>query len=168
MNLRRTLVLGLLSLSLSRIDRDAAAQGAAPTESSLRDAVALYVAAWNRHDVSAWESLLTEDIWYAEAIDYYQRMKGRSAVLAFYGDLVKTTDLKWEIQKIKLMPDGTATVVVKHHALILPKTGDKYSSTFVSDPTVTRWRNEAGKWRMYFYTSHKGSALDAMKKDGIE
>jgi len=168
MNLRRTLVLGLLSLSLSPMTRKAAAQGDAPTEASLRDTTALYVAAWNRHDVSAWESLLTEDIWYTEATDYYQRMKGRAAVLAFYGDLVKTTDLKWEIQKIKLMPDGTATIVLKHHALILPKTGDKYSSTFVSDPTVTRWRVEAGKWRMFFYTSHKGSALDAMKKDSVD
>jgi hypothetical protein len=38
-------------------------------------------------------SFLTDDIWYTEAIDYYQRMKGREAVLAFFGDTVKTSDL---------------------------------------------------------------------------
>ena len=138
------------------------------TEASLREAITSYVATWNSHDMQAWAAMLTDDIWYTEATDYYQRMKGRQAVLASFGDLVKITDLKWEITRVKMMPDGTATVVLSHFALILPKTGDKYSSSFESSPSVARWRIEGDRWRMFFFTSHKGSALDAMKKDGIE
>lgn len=138
------------------------------TEASLREAIASYVATWNSHDVRAWAAMLTDDIWYTETTDYYQRMKGRQAVLASFGDLVKTTDLKWEITRVKLMPDGTATVVLRHFALILPKTGDKYSSSFESAPSVARWRIESDRWKMFFFTSHKGIAVDAMKKDGIE
>lgn len=145
------------------------AQGkAARTEASLRDAITAYVATWNRHDVQAWSSLLTDDIWYTEADDYYQRMKGRPAVISFFGDVVKTTDLKWEVSRLKLMPDGTATVVLRHFALILPKTGDKYSASFESTPSVSRWRIEGERWKMFYFTSHKGSALVAMKKDGLE
>jgi ketosteroid isomerase-like protein len=114
------------------------------TEASLREAVKRYVAAWNSHDVQAWSSFLTDDIWYTEAIDYYQRMKGRQAVLAFFGDTVKTSDLVWDVQQVKLMPDGTATVVVRHVANILPKTGEKYASSFESVPSVSRWRTAAG------------------------
>jgi len=144
------------------------AQGKAqPNEASLKEAIASYVATWNRHDVQAWSALLTDDIWYTEAEDYYQRMKGRQAVLAFSGDLVKTTDLKWDVKRVKMMPDGTATVVLSHFALILPKTGAKYASTFESTPSVSRWRIEGDRWRMFFFTSHKGSALVAMQKDGV-
>jgi hypothetical protein len=112
--------------------------------------------------------MLTDDIWYTEATDYYQRMKGRPAVLAFFGDMVKTTDLAWDIIRLKMMPDGTATVELRHVALIPPKTGDKYAKSFESSPSLSRWRIEGDKWRMFFFTSHKGTALDAIKKDGLE
>ncbi len=165
---RRRLILGSVLLVSMMHSRVGLAQPAAATEASLRSAAEKYVATWNRHDVSAWAMLLADDIWYSETLDWYKRMTGRKAVIAYHGDLVKTTDLKWEIVKYKFLPDGTATMVVKHHAQFLPKTGGKYASSFVSDPTVARWRVEGGQWRMFFFTSHKGSAIDAMKKDGIE
>jgi len=144
------------------------AQGKAQSsEASLREAIAGYVATWNQHDVDAWAALLTDDIWYTEADDYYQRMKGRKAVIAFFGDLVKTTDLRWDIKSVKMMPDGTATVVLSHFALILPNSGGKYASTFESTPSVSRWRIERDRWHMFYFTSHKGSALVAMQKDGV-
>jgi len=40
-------------------------------------ALEAYVKTWNMHNVNAWAATLTEDIWYTEASDYYQRMKGR-------------------------------------------------------------------------------------------
>ena len=144
------------------------AQGKAqPTEASLNEAIASYVATWNRHDVKGWSAFLTDDIWYTEADDFYGRMKGREAVLAFFADLVRTTDLKWEVKRVKFMPDGTATVQLSHFALILPKTGGKYASTFESTPTVSRWRIDQDRWRMFFFTSHKGNALVALQKDGL-
>ena len=141
---------------------------AAPTEASLKEAVAAYVATWNRHDVPAWSALLTDDIWYTEASDYYGRMKGRPAVINFFGDMVKTSDLKWDITRVKMMPGGTATVVLRHFALILPKKGDKYASSFESTPSVSRWRIEGERWRMFYFTSDKGTALAEMKKDGVD
>jgi hypothetical protein len=59
-------------------------------------------------------------------------------------------------------------VVLRHFALILPKTGDKYASSFESSPSISRWRIENDRWRMFYYTSHKGTALVEMKKDGLE
>ena len=138
------------------------------TESSLRDTIAQYVATWNRHDVQSWAGFLTDDIWYTEAIDYYKRFQGRQAVITSFQDTVKETDLVWDVKRLRLMPDGTATVVVRHVAQILPKTDGKYKSSFESDPSVSKWRLEGGKWRMFFFTSHKGTALAEMKKDGVE
>ena len=139
-----------------------------PTEASLRETIKRYVSAWNSHEVQAWSSFLTDDVWYTEAIDYYQRMKGRQAVLAFFGDTVKTSDIVWDVQQVKMMPDGTATVVMRHVSNILPKTGEKYASSFESVPSVSRWRMEGGRWRMFYFTSHKGTALAEMQKDGIK
>jgi hypothetical protein len=59
-------------------------------------------------------------------------------------------------------------VVLRHHALMLPKTGDKYASALESTPSLSRWRIEADRWRMFYFTSHKGTALAEMKKDGVE
>jgi hypothetical protein len=67
-----------------------------------------------------------------------------------------------------MMPDGTATASLRTVARILPKTDGKYQAEFESTPSVSRWRLEEGRWRMFFFTSHKGWALDVMKKDGLE
>jgi ketosteroid isomerase-like protein len=148
--------------------RPAYGQGkAVASEASVKAALEAYVKTWNRHNVNAWAATLTDDIWYTEASDYYQRMKGKKAVIAFFGDLVKTSDVKWEVVNIKMMPDGSATVVLRHHALILPKKGDKYASAFESTPSLARWRIEGGQWKMFYFTSDKGTALSEMKKDGV-
>lgn len=154
---------GLLTCFTTWVEAQSSPQQA---EATLRSTIDEYIATWNKHDVAAWSALLTEDIWYTEAIDFYQRMKGKSAVLSFHGDTVKTMDIAWDVKKIKLMPDGTATVVVRHTAFVLPKNQGKYSGSFASDPSVSRWRLVDGKWRMFYFTSHKGTALDVIAKDG--
>jgi len=140
----------------------------AASEASLRETISQYVAAWNRHDVQGWANFLTDDIWYTEAIDFYKRFQGLQAVVTSFQDAVKETDLLWDVKRLRIMPDGTGTVVVKHVAQILPKTDGKYKSSFESDPSISRWRFEGGKWHMFFFTSHKGTALAEMKKDGVE
>lgn len=160
----------LLLLALPLLSTGARPQtAAAPTEISLRSAMVQYVATWNSHDVAAWSALLTDDIWYREVVatDYYERSKGKPNVLSVHGDSVRNSDIVWEIKRVKIQPDNSATVVLIHTANILPKTGEKYASSFVSDPTVSRWRLEGGHWRLYYFTSHKGLALDAMNKDGM-
>lgn len=164
MNNRRAVLVAALAVLASN---SLASDEAKRDEASLREAIRRYVEAWNRHDVKAWSNFLTDDIWYTEADDYYQRMKGRQAVLTFFGDLVKTTDLKWDIKRIKMMPDGSATVQLVHHALILPKKGGSYASAFESDPSVSRWRIEGDRWRMFYFTSNKGNARVVLSKDGL-
>ena len=92
----------------------------------------------------------------------------KKGVVLFFKDVVKTTDLTWEVIRLRIMPDGTATVVLRHVSLVPPKVDGKYKLTFESVPSVARWRFERGGWKMFFFTTHKGTALDAMKKDGME
>ena len=66
------------------------------------------------------------------------------------------------------MSAGTASLVLPHVGLIPPTTEGKYKREDVSDPSFSRWRFEGGKWRLFFFTSHKGWALAEMKKDGLE
>jgi len=162
---RTAIVYSLVSMPLIALN----AQGQIlASESALRETISQYVATWNRHDVQGWAGFLSDDIWYTEAVDFYKRFLGRQAVITSFQDTVKETDLVWDVKRLRLMPDGTATVVVRHVAQILPKTDGKYKTTFESDPSLSRWRLEDGKWRMFFFTSHKGTALSEMKKDGVD
>ena len=167
-NTRRSLVIAATVSAIAKWTSVCAEAPALATEASLREAMRKYVVAWNRRDVQAWSSMLTEDIWYTETTDFYERLKGRKGVILFFAPVVKTTDLTWEVIRLRMMPDGTATVVLRHVSLVPPKVDGKYKLTFESVPSVARWRFERGGWKMFFFTTHKGTALDAMKKDGTE
>lgn len=168
MNTRRSLVVAAALAALVKWTAACAEPAARATEVSLREAMRKYVAAWNRHDVSAWSSMLADDIWYTETTDFYERLKGKKGVVLLFRDVVKTTDLTWEVIRLRMMPDGTATVVLRHVSLVPPRVEGKYKLTFESVPSVARWRFERGGWKMFFFTTHKGTALDAMRKDGME
>jgi len=67
---------------------------------------------------------------------------------------------------MKTLPDGQVSVVLAQRVMNLPKTGDQYRSVFTSDPSLARWRHDAdGRWRLVFFTSHKGWALAEIKKE---
>ncbi len=168
MNTRRSLIAAVAVAVLAPSTSVWAQTPAQANEASLRETLRKYVDAWNRHDVKAWSNMLAEDIWYTETTDYYGKMKGKKAVLHFFSPIVKTTDITWDINKVRLMPDGTATVVLRHVSLVPPKVNGKYKLTLESVPSVSRWRYERGGWKMFYFTTHKGMALDAMKNDGME
>ena len=165
MSTRRTAIVAaagvLLSPALS------ARLPASATESSLREALRRYVDAWNRHDVQAWAEALTEDVRYTRGVDPYRPLEGRAAVVGAVGELVRTTDLSWDIVRLRMRPDSSATVVVRQTAGLLPKVEGRYAGAFESMPSVSRWRYEGG-WKMWFFSAHKDSALAAMKEDGVE
>lgn len=172
MDKRRVLLIGLAVVG-AVLGHGAGAQPrkakeAGGTEAALRDSIAQFEKAWNRHDVKAWLALMTEDVWFTQAQDYYERTKGKKAVQTTFEYDVKNTDLEWEVKRVRAMPDGTASVELRQVALIPPKTDGKYKREDVSDPSFSRWRFEGGKWRLFFFTSHKGWALAEMKKDGLE
>jgi ketosteroid isomerase-like protein len=136
-------------------------------EAAVRSATQSLVNAWNRHDPKAWAEHLAEDVWYTEADDsFYQRFKGRDKAVSAFSYSVESSDLQWEIVRMKTRPDGVVSVVMVQRVSILPKTDGKYKSVFTSDPTIARWRRDAdGRWRVVFFTSHKGWALAEIKKD---
>jgi len=175
MQLRRSVLLSLLMTAFVAPWSGALAQQrksgkpeAPGSEALLRGTVAEFEKVWNRHDVTAWLAMMTDDIWFTAAEDLYGQMKGKKAVKTTFEYDVKNTDLRWEIQRLRMMPDGTASVVLRHTALLLPKVDGKYKREDVSEPSLSRWRLVNGKWRLFYFTSHKGLALAEMKKDGLE
>ena len=171
MNQRRTFIIGVTAAAMS-FNHGASAQekkaSGAGTEGDLRNAIAQFEKAWNQHDVDAWLALMTEDVWFTQTLDYYERMKGKKAVKTTFEYDVKNTELKWEVKRVRIMPGGTASVVLRQVGLIPPKVDGKYKREDVSEPSFGRWRLEGGKWKLFFFTSNKGWALDEMKKDGLE
>ena len=43
------------------------------------------------------------------------------------------------IKRVRMMPDGTASVALRRVALLLPKTDGTYKREDVSDPSLSRW-----------------------------
>ncbi len=136
-------------------------------EAAVRSASQALVDSWNRHDVKGWSAQLPEDVWYTETNDsLYQRFKGRERAVGLMSYAIENSDLQWDIVRLKTLPDGLVSAVLVQRVLNLPKTAGQYKSTFTSDPALARWRRDAdGRWRLVFFTSHKGWALDEIKKD---
>ena len=165
---RRTLLLGS---AIELVSLPAAVQGqpvAAAEEQALREVLAQYEQAWNLHDVSAWSNFLTDDIWFALAWDFYGRGKGRESAVNLFKSNFLDCDLTQHVDRVRFMPDGSATVAMRVSYSYLPKTDGKYRIVFDKDPAISRWRKEGSTWRMFFFTSDKGWATDQLKKDGLE
>ena len=165
MSTRRTVIVGAAGALLAA--RLSARLPAEATESSLREALRRCVEAWSRHDVSGWADTLTEDVRYSSGVDPYRLLQGRPAVAGQIGELVLTTDLAWDIVRLRMRSDSTATVVVRQTLGWLPKVDGRYVRAAESPLAVSRWRYE-GSWKLWFFTAHKESALEAMKEDGVE
>ncbi|HSV36093.1 MAG TPA: nuclear transport factor 2 family protein [Ramlibacter sp.] len=144
-----------------------AQQPGAADEKSLRDVLRAYQKAWNSHDVNAWSSFLADDIWFTEAWDSYGRQKGRENAVNLFKSNFAASELKLDVVRMRIMPDGTATIAMREIVSHLPKTAGKYKAVFESDPVISRWRKEGAAWKMFFFTSDKGWALDQLKKDGL-
>lgn len=161
---RHTLALAALAwLALTPAD---AAE--APGHAAVGSAIAAYVKAWNSHSLPAWSAFLTEDVQYTEATDFYERFKGRDKVIGWFEYNVKNSDLAWEPLRMKTQADGSVSVLLRQRMSMLPVKDGKYASVFDSDPSLARWRQEGGQWKLFFFTSHKGWALDLAGKQGLQ
>lgn len=131
-----------------------------PDEPGVRAALAACVEAWNRHQPKAFgDACLTEDVWFSETDDsFYKRFQGREKVLGAFGYNIETSDLQWEVVRLKALPDDTVAAELKQRIGILPRTADGYSQSFGSDPSLARLRREGDAWKVYFFTSHSGWA----------
>lgn len=165
---RRTLLLGLTFEVVSFTPSGQAQPVAVAEEQALREVLTQYGLAWNRHDVRAWSTFLTDDIWFTQAWDYYGRQKGRENAVNLFRSNFLDCDLTQHVERLRFMPDGTATVAMRVSFSYLPKTDGKYRIVFDKDPVISRWRREGDTWRMFFFTSDKGWATDQLRKDGLE
>jgi cytochrome c553 len=129
-------------------------------EAAVRATLAACVEAWNRHQPKAFGDVcLTEDVWFSETDDkFYKRFQGREKVLGTFGYNIETSDLQWQVVRVKPMPDATMAVELKQRIGILPRTQDGYTKAFDSDPSLARLRREGGAWKVFFFTSHVGWA----------
>ncbi len=134
-------------------------------EAGVRSALAACVEAWNRHDPKAFGDVcLTDDIWFSETDDsFYQRFRGRAKVLGTFGYNIQSTDLQWEVVRVRALPGGTAEAQIKQRVGILPRTQGRYAQTFDSDPSFARLRRDGGAWKVFFFTSDAGWARSLMQ-----
>jgi hypothetical protein len=129
-------------------------------EAGVRAALAACVEAWNRHQPKTFGDVcLTEDVWFGEVDDsFYKRFQGREKVLGTFGYNIESSDLQWDVVRLKSRPDGTVAVELKQRVGILPRKQDGYAQTFDSQPALARLRREGGAWKVFFFTSHAGWA----------
>lgn len=143
-----------------------AAPAVVDPETAVRRATERLLDGWNRHDLAAWSALLTEDVWYAETDDtFYKRSKGRAQVIGRFEYELRNSTLQWELKQVRLLPDGSVSVLLRQTKTMLPDADGKPGSSFDSDPSYARWRRDGDGWRLAFFTSHRGWALAETKKD---
>jgi hypothetical protein len=134
-------------------------------EAGVRAALAACTQAWNQHQAKAFgNACLTEDVWFSETDDsFYKRFQGREKVLGAFAYPIETSDLQWEVVRLKPLPDGTMAVELKQRIGVLPRTPDGYARTFASEPVFARLRRDGGAWKVFFFTSHAGWARSLLK-----
>lgn len=144
---------------------------AATDEAALRDAIERFRQAWNARDMTAWEQLVADDMhlqetYYHTAESYKINTRERSRPQ--FENNFKSFDLEWSVQRIKLLPDGRATVAMKMVQHALPRGADgRYAGSFVTDPAITRWRVEGGQWRLHHFVTFQPQAREIVSKEGL-
>lgn len=167
MNTRRKILIGVVFVLASPIGVHAQSPSVA-AEGELKDVLRDFERTWNLHDTKAWSDFLTDDAWVTQAWDSYGRQKGRDSAETLFKSNFLDSDLSLTVIRIRTMADGTATVAMRLVTSYLPKIDGKYRIVFEDEPVISRWRKVDGVWKMFFFTTHKGWALDQLKKDGFE
>lgn len=154
---------------LLALPRVAAAQTA--DEAALRDAIARFQQAWNARDMAAWERLVTDDVHLQETYAYTsesRQINNRERSRPQFENNFRSFDLDWAVKRIKLEPGGRATVAMTLRQHALPRGADgRYAGSFVTDPAITRWRLEGGRWRLAHFVTHGHQAREIVRSEGL-
>ena len=140
------------------------AQSAEPGEAALREAVAAYERAWNQRDVAAWRALVAADLLYEEtftaALADSRKINSRDRAQPVFETSARDFSFKWEPLRIHAKADGSATVVMR----VVQTAG---GTAFETNPAITRWRVEDGRWKLYHYVTHKPQAREIVRAEGL-
>jgi len=140
-------------------------------EAALREAIARFQKAWNARDMAAWEELVTDDVRLQETYyhtDEARQINNRERSRPQFENNFKSFDLDWTVQRIKMQPEGRATAVMTMRQHALPRGADgRYAASFTTDPAITRWRLEGGRWRLAHLVTHKAYAREIVAKEGL-
>jgi ketosteroid isomerase-like protein len=148
-----------------------AAFAQAGDEAALRETIARFQQAWNARDIAAWEQLVTDDVLLQET--YYhtaesRQINNRERSRPQFENNFKSFDLDWTVQRIKLLPEGRAIAVMTLRQHALPRGADgRYAASFTTDPAITRWRLEGGRWRLAHLVTHQAYAREIVSKEGL-
>lgn len=116
-----------------------AAQGSA--ESQLRSSVDAYLAAWSRRDVNALLQLHTTDTLYIDP--NLNEKRGREQLAVYIGATMRLYDLRLDIERIVVRPDGKqALVILRERYGELPRKDGRYVRDYVA-----RESSAAGAWK---------------------
>ena len=134
-------------------------------EAALRETIARYEQTWNRHDVAAWSALLAPD---ADLRYYDWGEVGRDAAVQTVGYNVQTQNLKWEVVRLKITPDGKATVRMRAEFCVEPKPDGHCKILLKGDPASSQWRRDGGQWLLTRFKWFQPLAEADLRGAGID
>ena len=146
----------------------ARAQGApAESEAAVRQALAQFLAAWNRHDLAAWSEMLAIDVHWVFPNSNSKR--SRDVVATFASLRMQIFDVDYSVRRIKLHDNNTrATLTVGGQQRELPVRDGKYARIWDRELLLARWRLEDTHWRLYYWNDNTFESAALAKEEGLE
>ncbi len=159
---RRTLL-----FTLALVPGWAAAQASSSAaENTLRSSIDEYLSAWARRDVEAWLKLQTDDALYVDP--YLNEKKGREQLAVYIQSAMRLYDLRLDVERIVLRPDGKEAFVVFHeHYGELPRNDGRYTREYERSGIFSRWRLESGVWRVSQFIDSIVRSQEYLKAEGL-
>jgi hypothetical protein len=146
----------------------ARAQGTpAESEAAVRQALAQFLAAWNRHDFAAWSEMLAIDVHWVFPNSNSKR--SRDVVATYGSQRMRIYDVDYSVRRIKLHDNDTrATLTVGGQERELPVRDGKYVRIWSRELLLTRWRLEDAHWRLYYWNDNTFESAALAKEEGLE
>jgi hypothetical protein len=146
----------------------ARAQGTpAESEAAVRQALAQFLAAWNRHDIAAWSEMLAIDVHWVFPNSNSKR--SRNVVATYGSQRLRIYDVDFSVRRIKLHDNETrATLTLGGQQRELPVRDGKYARIWDRELLLTRWRLEDAHWRLYYWNDNTFESAALAKEEGLE
>lgn len=152
---------GCLLLPLHAMAQDAADD----PPPALKAAVAAYVDAWNSRDTARLGALIADDV---EWVFIYTSVirRGRQAVMDYAATAISVYAVDLRVFRVKASGDE-AIALLRGRFNEYPLRDGKYTRVWERDVLFTRWRQEAGGWRLAFMNENATQSAELAKAAGL-